>query len=446
MNLSLIIFLLLFSSGIVLTITADLSWGIALYILLYFIFPANRWWYTIPRFRYTLFLAIVFIIVYLFRKRSNSLFGSLFPQAKILLIMIGLMGIISFWAVWPTQHFRFLLLQVKQFIFMFIAYQVIDREDKFERILWAYLAGCFYIGYIAHVLPRNEFGRLEGIGMPDGANADTTAAVLITAIPFLINYFICGKKIEKFLALFFFPFVADAIILLNSRGAFLALVVALAYYLFMLLRQKIIRRRDRIIALCLALACTGIFIHLADPTFWHRMAGIKAVKAGHGDATRTNFWLAAIKLSEKHPFGLGVNGFEFLSPSILPQSWLNRKTGTIAVHSTYFEALVEFGFAGIALLAAFILSTIKSIRRVMKQAIAQKNQKLYLKSVALSSAYFAFMLAIIFINRLYAEVFYWLMLFSAIFVKISLPPSPKALDKQPLQTNDENRAHPPVRL
>lgn len=415
MSLHLIAFLAIFCGGLVLTVAADLSWGVALYELLYFIFPANRWWYTIPRFRYTFVVGLVLIAVYLFRKRSAGHTGPLlFPQAKVLLVMIALMVAISFWAVWPEQHSRFLVLQIQQFIFLFIAYQAIDREEKFDRVLWAYLAGCFYVGYLAHGMPRDGFGRLEGMGMPDGPEANTTAAVLITAIPLLLYHVVYGKNPIKIISLGMIAFIMNAIILFNSRGAILGLSAGVTLFVFLLMRGHIITVQQKIYIIFALIVTFLLFLYLADTTFWSRMATLQEIDPGEGTATRTEFWLAAWNLARDYPLGVGARGFEYLSPEILPHEWLSPNTGTRAIHSLYFEAISEFGYPGIILLSAFLWTTFRGLHKVRNS-----STKNYVRSISLQSSFISFLVAAIFINRLYSEVFYWLMLFSAIHCNIS---------------------------
>lgn len=420
MSLHLLALLVIFVGGLVLTVAVDLSWGVALYELLYFIFPANRWWYTLPRFRYTFVVALLLIAVYLFRKRSVCKNGPLlFPQAKIMLAMIGLMMLISFWAVWPEQHYRFLGLQIQQFIFMYIAYQAVDREEKFDRVLWAFLAGCFYVGYLAYGMPRDVFGRLEGMGMPDGPEANTTAAVLITAIPLLLHHVICGKKLIKIIALGMIAFIMNAIILFNSRGSILGLSAGMFLFVVLLMRGKIIPVQQKMLIFGVIAIAFLLFLYLADATFWNRMATLQTIEPGKETATRTEFWIAAWRLAGEYPFGVGARGFEYLSPTILPPEWLSPETGTRAIHSLYFEAIAEFGYAGIILLAAFIGSTLRDLNRVCKSSIRNFNTKNYIRSVSLQASFVSFLIASIFIDRLYAEVFYWVMLFSAMHCNIS---------------------------
>ena len=65
MSLTLLTFLGVVVLGVFATLFIDLSWGVCLYILIYFLFPANRWWYTIPIFRYTLLIGVLLLVLFL---------------------------------------------------------------------------------------------------------------------------------------------------------------------------------------------------------------------------------------------------------------------------------------------------------------------------------------------------------------------------------------------
>lgn len=409
-------------TGLLLTISADLSWGIALYELIYFVFPTSRWWYTIPPFRYTFILGVVLIVAFIIKNRSSFQASTplFFPQTKILIIMIGLMGMISFWAVWPEQHIRFLVLQIQQLIFMTIAYKAIDTEEKFNRIVWAYIAGCFYIGYIAHGMVRDEFGRLEGIGPPDGPDANTTAAVLITSIPLIFYYIVYSKKFTKVISLVCVTFISNAIILLNSRGAILGIVSGLIWFLFRIFVEKNIKMQKKIFVFLLFSCVVLIFLYLADPTFWRRMSTMQEIEVGTGTATRIEFWKIAWELAVDNPMGIGARGFEYLSPTILPQNWLSPEIGMRSIHSLYFQAISDFGYVGILLLVGFVGSTFIGLNQVSKKSSENANVQIKIKTVAFESSFAAFLMASIFLDRLYAESFYWLMLFAAIHRKLEI--------------------------
>jgi len=420
MSISLLIFILVLLVGTVATVIVDIAWGVCLYELLYFLYPVNRWWYTIPPFRYALFVGAILLIVYFFKRKDyteNKFLEA--PQTKWFLFMLCMMVVISFYAVWPEQHYRFLNLQIKQLVFCYLAYKTIDTPSKFEKLIWVFLLGNFYIGYEATFLTmRDSFGRVEGIGLPDGPDANTTAAVLTTAVPLLGYFLLRGEAWKKVLAAVLLTFVLNGLILFNSRGSMLALLVGGAVFFFQVMRKGSLSGKERASVFIFLVFGVLAFFYLTDTVFWARMGTLKTVEVGEGDATRVNYWLAAVDLAQKHPFGVGARGFEYLSPQILPERWLSPESGLRAIHSTYFEALAEFGYAGIVLMSGFILSTLRALWRVRDEAKKRSNSNLVLLSSAFEASFICFMVASIFIDRLYAEVFYWSMFHVAIFYNI----------------------------
>lgn len=411
------------AAGVIATLFVDVSWGVCLYISLYFIFPANRWWYTIPTFRYTFLVGIILFICYLLKKQKYK--GqpiTHFPQFKWLVFMVVLMAVISFYAVWPERHNRFLILQLKQLVFLFLAYKVIDSNKKLMTVIWTYLAGNLYVAYLIVSVGRNSLGRVEGMGMPDGKDSNMTSAVLITAVPILLCFLIKKKGWYRPLILIMLAVIINAIVLLNSRGAFLGLTVAFLYFICSLFFTGGTQRslKERFMVIVLFVGCCGMFVYLTDNIFWQRMQTLIEVSSGstHG-GTRTLFWLKSYELVQEHPFGLGVDGFEYLSPTILPEEWMSTDTGTRAIHSTYFQALSDLGYLGLLILSGFIFSTIKMMWRVKKKIKLAGDLSMYYLGTALQSSFFAFLIASLFINRFYAEVLYWLMLFMACFNNLS---------------------------
>lgn len=412
------IFLLLFGSAILATLFLDVVWGIYFYSLLYFINPYIRWWYTIPVIPYHYIIAIVFLVSYLFRFNRYHTYFKKIPQTKWLTAFYIGMVIISFYALWPEEHDKMLLQMSKNYVFLIIAFIAIDNYKKFEKLIWTFIAGSFYISYYAkYVAHVNSFGRIEHIGVVDGANSDTTAAVLIASIPFLIGYLLTGKRWQKVISAIFLAFIVNGTILLNSRGAFVGIAVGFFYFVYLLFHSKMIGKINKAyIAGVIIVVLLGAS-HLTDNVFWSRMSTMNDVQVGEGGATRVLFWLKSIEVAEQYPFGTGVDGFEYLSPKILDKKYLSPKTGTRVIHSTYFEALSDFGFIGPILIFGLILSNILSLRRVQAQYLKDNLIDRLMLALSLEASYVAYLVAIIFINRLYSEVFFWFALYSGLLFK-----------------------------
>jgi len=420
MSLSLILFFLLLIAGIIAMVQVDLAWGVCLYIAIYFIFPVARWWYTLPRFRYVLLIGLILVVGYLLQSdKYKEQKIDYFPQLKWLAFMVVMMLIISFYAVWPEHHTKYTIIQIKQLIFLYVAYKVIDTYKKFEWVLWSYLYGCLYVAYLIWSAGRGSSGRVEGINMADGQDANMTAAVLITALPILFAFFLKQKGLKRLFSIALFLIILNGIILINSRGAIIGLGIGLFYFIASLCfsRNSQLNSKQKLAVVFAFIAFIGTFSLLADKVFWKRMSTLTQDNPEDIEgAGRTYFWLKSYELAKQYPLGVGVDGFEYLSPLFLEEKYLSRRTGTRAIHSTYFEALSDFGFPGLLLLAGFILSSIRLVERTKKEIIKKGGAiHFYYLGTALESSYFAFLIAAAFINRLYAEVFYWLMLFMACY-------------------------------
>ena len=274
-----ILFFVALAGGLGACLLVDVSWGVYLYQLNYFLYPRSRWWASyIPDLRYSYIIGAVLVIAYILQYRkytNNNIFEA--PQSKWLLLDALNFAFISAWAVWPEQQFKFLEVHFKLLVFLFIAYKVIDTPEKFERMMWAFLAGCFYTGWFAHDAGRTPEGRLEGFGPPDcGNDGNLAAIVLVVSIPILIFYLIKGRNWQRFISLLFLAYIMDAIVLVNSRGAFVGLAASIGYLTFF---SVIFSRQpsfmQRFLLLGGIFTGIGVFLYLADHIFWDRMFSVK---------------------------------------------------------------------------------------------------------------------------------------------------------------------------
>ena len=411
-------FLLLFGLSALATLFWDVVWGLYFYTVLYFINPQVRWWHTISDIRYQFIIALVFLVSYAIRFNRYSIPFLKIPQTKWLVAFYISMIILSFYALWPERHDAMLIQMSKNFIFLCIAFITIDTYKKFERLTWAYLIGCVYIAYYAtFTAVRDGFGRMENIGVVDGANANTTAAAMIVAVPFLISYLLMGKLWQKIVSGGSLALIVNSLILMNSRGAFLGIACGFLYYIISLFRFRIFSKLNKLYVVGVLIVALSGALYLTDDVFWSRMDTLKEVEVGQGGATRILFWLKSIDVAKEYPLGTGVSGFEFLSPQILEKVYLDPVSGTRVIHSTYFQALSDFGFIGPVLIFGLLISNFLSLRRVQIQYYQDNRIERLMLAIALEASYLAYLIAIVFIDRLYSEVFYWFVLYCGLLYK-----------------------------
>lgn len=438
MSLTPIVFLLIFITGLVAAIL-DASFGILVYVTNYFVNPQNRWWWDqVPDIRYAFIISIVTMAAYVLRIKEytgNKVFDA--PQTKwfifFYLIMLGT------WPVAVSQVYQeiYLTLVIKYLVLYLLIIKTVDTPKKFERLIGFFLAGQFYLGWIVYEVGRTSGGgRVEGMGTTDARDSNGLAALMVTSVSFLIHYLITGKKWQKCCALPMLVFILNALILVNSRISLIALMVSMAYYLFLSLTTpsftvmnfSLIQVKSAMPKLSKLTVIAGVvlavcaFFYLADNLFWVRMETIVDPTTGATDSGRGRFvyWKATFDMLDDHPFGAGAFGYEFLSPDYLHKEDLSVSSGTRAVHSMYFEVLAEYGYHGFIVFMIFLLSIFRYLKRTRKTLTQNEFYTHYHMNIALESSLVAFLVAGLTQNRLYAEVFYWLAAFIAAHGNICL--------------------------
>lgn len=423
-----IIFIIIFIVGCFAALFIDAYYGICLYLFEYFLNPPGRWWGShLPHLRYAFTIGMTILISFVIRRHKyseNKVFDA--PQTKWLLLFGVIIVLTMNIAVDQIEHMNFMTIFIKYIVLYILMIKIIDTPDKFQKMIGAFLLGQFYLGWIIYEAGRTSGGRVENMGTADAKNANGLAAVLVVAVPFLIHYLIIGKKWQKICTFFGVVFVLNALILINSRGAFLAVLMSMGYYVLLAIKSPSFPKFNKLRLLAGIAAGVLFFLFLADTVFWERMATITNTPENvevYSGRERIDYWFKTFDMLEDHPWGLGAMGYEKVSPQYIDAEMLSRITQTRAVHSTYFQALSEYGYHGFIVFIAFILSNLRYIWRVKKKLIQEKYYEPYYMAIAIEAAFIAHLIAAIFINRLYSEVLYWSSAFIAIYGNIYLKKS-----------------------
>lgn len=412
-------FLLSLFAGVYAIIFIGPVFGFYLYQLIYFLNPNARWWFSgLPEISYSFYVVVLMLTFFLFKLKEHELnLIKNLPEAKWFICILATYYLVSFFAVSQEIHSKYLFELTKLYVIFFVVYKMLDSNKKIETALLIYIVGAAYIGYEAHNVGRDYMGRVEGIGMVDVPDANGTAAALTPTIPLLIYFFWQGKWYIKALVSILGILIVNGLVLINSRGAFLGALTGFSYLLFIMMfsRYKLPMQRFFIIFI-LIFGSIGL-LQLADENFWSRMSTIETTSMENVDesgAKRINFWLATFDMLKDHPFGMGIYGYQILSPLYLDQALFTesfREKQMIAVHSIWFQALAEIGYLGF-LFFTFLLFSIYQHLKKAKNAVLTKNklQDFYL-IITLEAALISYLTAGSFINVFRAEIFYWLLLF-----------------------------------
>jgi len=404
-----LLFIMVFFGGVIATFSYSASSAVILYQLVYFLNPDNRWWSSdIPGLSYSFITAILMMLALAvhYRKYSQLSPWRQQPWIKWMLALLALYYIISTIALVPSIHDRFTFDFLKLIITVLVAYKLVHSKSVLHASIWAYLIGATYIGYLATVTGRNSGNRVEGIGLVDSPDANGTAAALVPAAALLMYYAWLGNKRVKLLCVFCGALIANGLVLINSRGAFLGGVVGGGVFLLYMIFSRHRREGQRVMAIAIIVLAMGGGYYVTDDQFWERMDTINdGSETQASEGGRVNFWVMTFEMAKDYPYGVGVHGYNQLAEFYLGEKFRNK-----SVHSLWFQGLSEVGWVGIGLFFLMLLSLYQISRKAIKYLISIGNYEEYFLVRALQCALLSYLVSGSFINQFRAVILYWMIL------------------------------------
>ncbi len=411
-----ILFLASLSVGSILTLFQGAVWGVYLYEIVYFLNPTGRWWYSqLPGISYSFFIVLTIIFSILIRIKGhllNKITDA--PQTKWLIIFFCLYCLSYFTAVAPSLHLTALTQLFKLFIIVSLIYLTVDTERKLDFALIAYLIGATYIGWETYSVGRNGMGRVEGVGTIDSPDANGAAAVIAPAAALLIYYGWRSTFKMKLVFGFFAVWIMNGLVLINSRGAFLGVMAGVGYMISHMLFSKIKLPSQRATAIFIIFVGVLMAYYLTDDLFWERMETLQHVEEeDKSGSSRVRFWLKTFDMIESKPFGLGVKGYDILSPIYIDERYLSPTTQTRVAHSMWFQCLGEVGWFGLLTFILVLLSSFSLSRKVKKHLVLLDEVNAYFRVIAVEAAFISYLVASTFIDQVRTELIYWFIIFIA---------------------------------
>jgi hypothetical protein len=413
-----LLFLTVLLAGIVATFFYSATASFLLYQIVYMVNPDIRWWSgQIPGVSYSFFTVVLMMIALAINYKTLSPLSpwARQPLTKWIVLFLGVYYLMFFFALNLPLHKQFTFDFTKLVIIVAIAYKLIHSERALNAVLWVYIIGATYVGYIAYSVGRNSAGRVEGIGMVDtGGDGNHTAAALVPAAVMLIYQAWMGNKKTRLLSFFCGALIVNGLVLINSRGAFLGVLAGGGLFLFYMLFSRFQRTGQRGMAIVIIIAGISGGLYVADETFWERMQTLQADEDGdRGGAGRMHFWWGTFDMLEDHPMGMGIGGYQMLSGLYLDEGAVDYHVENRAVHSSWFQMLSEVGWLGAGIFLGLLLSAWRLLENTKKYLISQGRNEAYFQMISLQCAMIAFMITATFIDRIRAEIFFWNFLFIA---------------------------------
>lgn len=369
MSFSGLLFVLLFVTGCLLALRRHPVWGAATYMATFFLSPQMRWWGqgTIGEIRWAYISAAVTVLALLLTRKATRpvLAFTGFAMTWLLALFVAWLALQSLWALDSAEHADLLNYYVKFVVSLALIYFCADSEESLRVILWTYVAGCTYFGWIAFTTYTG--GRFEGFGGAGINEANAGALTIVIGIFTAGSLFLAGNGRAKILLFFLIPIIVDALVTTISRSGFLALAAGgLVYNWFTPGR---LGRRVRVLS---ALAIV-LFLMLTGPTYWTRMQSIEHAGEDVQGVDTGEDRLAIIKaqwrMFKQHPMGCGAMCTAVLSPQFIDERYLTSVApGSTerrrASHNTFMTMLVEHGIPGALFYIVMLLWEYMSLRKL----------------------------------------------------------------------------------
>lgn len=392
--------LLLYTAGLGLSLLEPF-YALVAYLVDYYAHPPLRWWgRALPDLRWSLLAAGVLLFAYLLKGRSPLDSGIVrHGQTKWLLGYLAVASVVTLWAVDRSRSVVYLGDIAKLVLLYLLIVGTVRSRDQFRWFVLVMIIGAFLWGLDAYADPKRKGARLYGIGGPDSDSDNSTAAHLITVLPFIGVYFLAGRRWERILSLVAAPFVVNTIILCNSRGATVGIAAA-ALAAIVLAKGK---ARWQVAALSVLGGLLAL--SLMDRQFIERQLTLLEYEEDSSVSGRVVAWMGALRLMADYPLGVGGGGFDALSPVYLPELVESYGGEERTAHNTYLLVGSDWGIPGLVLFIGFLGSTLRTLHGIRQRT---SDRRIYLESFAIEVALVGFLTAAFFINRPYAEVLYWL--------------------------------------
>ena len=322
-------------------------------------------------------------------------------QTILYLFLLGLMvihGPIAVNNYWALMVF---IAMVMNFIVYLSLIYLVNDQDKYDRLLNAWLGIHVFLAIIGIVKKGVGVGGFLG-----DENDFCLALNMIIPFPFFLAVSTSGKKRIYYVALTcLFLFV---IMLTGSRGGFVGLCTA---FIYCWLRSK---RKILVTFLVLVLAIFAYFV--APQTYGERIRSIteQGTSEGTGEA-RVYTWNIGWHMFLDNPIiGVGQGNFPYvfgkyeLKVTGSQEPFHGRSVAGRVAHSIYFTLLPELGLMGTIPFLLIIYYTFKDLKYINKLTLKNKNAKgvfeadrLFYTSLALEGSLITYLVSSVFISTLY---------------------------------------------
>ncbi len=415
-----LVFMFLNGFSYVLALMRGPFWALLAYVNVYFNAPRpyiNPWAKYLPFHNWSMLTAVILVISLVLHRKELSHHKLRTFNWAVLFFVLSLIISLSL----AADRSNALKHTYSLFTYLVIFYCIVRsitnaKQYRFFCLAIIILAG--NLGVNSLLYGKRINARLENVGPVDAFGSNEWALLLASIVPLTLPFLVKGGKYERIICILFLPFLINAFILCNSRGAFVAVVGAVLVCLVIFPDWRIQK-----IVLLSSIVVVPAFIHLTDEYFITRLSTLLSTEQAMQDQAharnlssgRTEIWAYGLQMAKDHPLGAGPNAFKKLARFYMPDEVLTyhpgAKYGVRSAHNSYLEVLVEQGYLGFAIWLLMCSHTLfllfVSFRKLKKMNLHDSFWSYSL--FALGVSFVAILLGSLFNSRIYYEFFWWQM-------------------------------------
>jgi probable O-glycosylation ligase (exosortase A-associated) len=278
-----------------------------------------------------------------------------YRQSKLMIFFIVLTALALIHGLIRSYAVPILKQEIGYFFLIIVIFYLLESRKKLDLLLTALVL--FHVLLV--LINLGKLGAMRAGAFKAGyflGDGNDFAWGLNIVLPMSIYLIFSAKK-----QLFKLIGITGAVILLlgiigtASRGAFLALVSGMLYYLFFISKRKL---GGLIFVVLIAL----VGIVFAPQEYYDRIGTIRTFEEDSSAMGRITAWGAAINMALDHPvLGVGAGSFNsaygrFYRKFGDPSRW-------ISTHNIYFKILSEYSFLGVTIYLLIIYNNLAQNRR-----------------------------------------------------------------------------------
>lgn len=383
--------------------------GLGGYLASYNLNPSGFWWGSqVPGMfqRYSLIFAtscFIGIVIHWHKLKVRHIFES---QLVLLWMFAFIIWISEYLGLGYLQSDSNAEKMLKVTAILSAASLLITDFKVYKALIWIYILTALYSGYESWSSQSLSYigGRLQaGVGGSDFNEGNFLAAHYVMILPWIGIVYLKGDWKAKIVTIIAAAMIVNSLILIESRGAFLAIACGVCATLIMAGWKY----KKKVITL-LTLGLMGL-IYLSDATFWERMNTIETSQSSMDRSAigRIEAWQAAMEMFNDHPLGIGEGRFKTLIGDY------NARAAGRDTHNTFFRCIAELGIQGITVLLLMIVNAFWILSRIKSSLLPSHPfyDDYNLHILALRVALIMYLITTMFLSHTYIEEFYWLLMF-----------------------------------